>query len=184
MKLHSLLIVSLAFIAPILHASEPTETKTLTTLSGGNANTYSAESVVLAEGDRAELVGSVPAAVNGETPGTLEISMANVDFEINVFSTLVGPATNLVVMQLNKTVVAGPATIRLHCSTKSFVTFDIHRAGAPSNASPIPQEAGENFNVILEQSSDLLNWTPANPGTYTGTEVKRFFRTRIVKLTP
>jgi hypothetical protein len=62
------------------------------------------------------------------------------------------------------------------------VTFDIYRAGAPSNPVPIPQEAGSNFNVILEQSSDLINWTPANPGTYTGTEPKRFFGTRIVKL--
>jgi hypothetical protein len=45
----------------------------------------------------------------------------------------------------------------------------------------VPQEAGSNFDVVLEQSSDLVNWTPANPGTYSGTETKRFFRTRIVK---
>lgn len=45
----------------------------------------------------------------------------------------------------------------------------------------IPQEAGTTWNVILESSSDLLNWTPANPGEYSGTEPKRFFRTRMVK---
>jgi hypothetical protein len=50
-----------------------------------------------------------------------------------------------------------------------------------SHPAEVPHEAGSNFDVILEQSSDLVNWTPANPGTYSGTETKRFFRTRIVK---
>jgi hypothetical protein len=53
--------------------------------------------------------------------------------------------------------------------------------GTASAPAEVPQEAGSNFDVVLEQSSDLVNWTPANPGTYSGTETKRFFRTRIVK---
>jgi hypothetical protein len=60
-------------------------------------------------------------------------------------------------------------------------TFKVTRAGTATPPAEVPQEAGSNFDVILEQSSDLVNWTPANPGSYSGTETKRFFRTRIVK---
>lgn len=83
--------------------------------------------------------------------------------------------------------IAGPAVIRLVPSDPtgsihtSVASFDVTRVGTASPPAEVPQEAGSNFDVILEQSSDLVNWTPANPGTYSGTETKRFFRTRIVK---
>jgi hypothetical protein len=82
--------------------------------------------------------------------------------------------------------IAGPAVIQLATPGDASVsvimaTFDVTRVGTASPPAEVPQEAGSNFDVILEQSSDLVNWTPANPGTYSGTETKRFFRTRIVK---
>ena len=80
---------------------------------------------------------------------------------------------------------AGPAVIRMvpydSSTGTSTATFEVTRVGIASPPAEVPQEAGSNFDVILEQSSDLVNWTPANPGTYSGTETKRFFRTRIVK---
>jgi hypothetical protein len=80
---------------------------------------------------------------------------------------------------------AGPAVIRVipfrEDTGTSTATFAVTRVGTASPPAEVPQEAGSNFDVILEQSSDLVNWTPANPGTYSGTETKRFFRTRIVK---
>jgi hypothetical protein len=51
----------------------------------------------------------------------------------------------------------------------------------PSNAAVIPVDANGTFTVILESSTDLITWTAANPGDYSGNTVKRFFRTRIVK---
>jgi hypothetical protein len=83
--------------------------------------------------------------------------------------------------------ISGPAQIAISVSSWpenlafALATFDVTRVGTASPPAEIPQEAGSKFDVILEQSSDLLNWTPANPGEYTGTETKRFFRTRIVK---
>ncbi|RFC52229.1 MAG: hypothetical protein DVB22_000862 [Verrucomicrobia bacterium] len=83
--------------------------------------------------------------------------------------------------------ITGPAVIRLvpndptGTTVTSVATFDVTRVGTASPPAEVPQEAGSDFDVILEQSSDLVNWTPANPGTYSGTETKRFFRTRIVK---
>jgi hypothetical protein len=84
--------------------------------------------------------------------------------------------------------VSGPAQIAISITATwpenlafALATFDVIRVGTASPPTEVPQEAGSKFDVILEQSSDLLNWTPANPGEYTGTETKRFFRTRIVK---
>jgi len=82
-------------------------------------------------------------------------------------------------------VIPGPATIQIQTifgpGSASVATFAVTRIGTASPPAEVPQEAGSNFDVILEQSSDLVNWTPANPGSYSGTETKRFFRTRIVK---
>ena len=164
-----LIITLISAFTASLHA---TETKTLLVVRPPNGGaTYYSETIALAEGDRAELVGASPQPDSG------------VDITVNA-STITqslyqGGGSEI---KLSKIVVAGPATIQLKGSYNTYATFDIQRVGAPSNPVAIPQEAGSNFNVILEQSSDLVNWTPANPGTYTGTETKRFFRTRIVKL--
>jgi hypothetical protein len=84
--------------------------------------------------------------------------------------------------------IAGPAVITLEnmqpgtvVSNRGIATFEVKKIGTASLPAEVPQEAGSNFDVVLEQSSDLVNWTPANPGAYSGTETKRFFRTRIVK---
>jgi hypothetical protein len=82
--------------------------------------------------------------------------------------------------------IPGPAAITIdwdanNISITRVATFKVTRVGTASPPAEVPQEAGSNFDVILEQSSDLVNWTPANPGAYSGTETKRFFRTRIVK---
>ena len=82
--------------------------------------------------------------------------------------------------------ISGPASIKVlddvtGGAIRYLATFDVTRVGSASPPACIPQEAGSTFNVILESSSDLVNWTPANPGSYPGLETKRFFRTRIVK---
>jgi hypothetical protein len=85
--------------------------------------------------------------------------------------------------------VTGPGTVRLispTATTRTAVTFSITRANAvpaitPANAAVIPSDAAGNFQVILESSTDLITWTAALPGTYSGTTQQRFFRTRIVR---
>ncbi len=86
--------------------------------------------------------------------------------------------------------IAGPAVIRLTPGTDTGIlsimaTFEVTRPAAPSvtpsNAAVIPVDASGTFTVILESSTDLITWTAANPGDYSGNTVKRFFRTRIVK---
>jgi hypothetical protein len=86
----------------------------------------------------------------------------------------------------------GPSVIRLVPFTNGAafadgyaVTFEVTRPASPSvtpsNAAVIPEDANGTFSVILESSTDLITWTAANPGDYSGNTVKRFFRTRIVK---
>jgi hypothetical protein len=49
-------------------------------------------------------------------------------------------------------------------------------------ASVIPENAKTNVSVILEQSTDLVNWTAANPGDFTPSTSKRFFRVRTANV--
>lgn len=88
--------------------------------------------------------------------------------------------------------VAGPATVRLVPYSAApiladgyLITLEVTRPASPSvtpsNAAVIPVDANGTFTVILESSTDLITWTAANPGDYSGNTVKRFFRTRIVK---
>ena len=51
----------------------------------------------------------------------------------------------------------------------------------PADAIVIPASATGNVQIILESSTDLLNWTAANPGTYSASSAtNRFFRVRAV----
>ena len=43
----------------------------------------------------------------------------------------------------------------------------------PATSSPV--------DVVVEQSSDLVNWTAVTPGTFNGSTQKRFFRLRAVE---
>ncbi len=50
----------------------------------------------------------------------------------------------------------------------------------PANAVVIPTDATGNVQIVLESSSDLVNWNAALPGTYGSTYSNRFFRVRVL----
>ena len=51
----------------------------------------------------------------------------------------------------------------------------------PADAIVIPASATGSVQIILESSTDLVNWTAANPGTYgASSATNRFFRVRAV----
>lgn len=53
----------------------------------------------------------------------------------------------------------------------------------PQNTLVIPTDATGNVQIILESSTDLINWVAAAPGTYDSqTTTRRFFRVRAVVL--
>jgi hypothetical protein len=106
--------------------------------------------------------------------GSLQIGIAGQNFYYGYNSALF-PAPNAPLLP----VVAGPATLIVGQS--SFCTIQLTGPAdsfIPSNAVVIPNDNGGPVTIILESSVDLINWTPALPGTYGTTSSKRFFRVR------
>ena len=51
-------------------------------------------------------------------------------------------------------------------------------ANQQNSVTVIPENSSGNVNVILEQSTDLVNWTAVDPGSFAPSTAKRFFRVR------
>jgi hypothetical protein len=88
----------------------------------------------------------------------------------------------------NNLCIAGPATIQLRAQCcayyQSFATIEVIgpvTQSTPSTAVVIPADAGGPVNIILESSTDLLNWSGSLPGTYGTSTTNRFFRVRAVR---
>jgi hypothetical protein len=109
--------------------------------------------------------------------GDLAVNLQGYSFTVNGSSA-----------SLNNLYVAGPATIQLqaHCCAfyQSFATVEVISPitqSIPSTAVVIPSDAGGPVNIVLESSSDLINWTAALPGTYGSSTTNRFFRVKAVR---
>jgi hypothetical protein len=80
--------------------------------------------------------------------------------------------------------VPGPRTIYLKSETAgAIVTCHVvvkKKANEVTKkfATVIPENAAGNVDIILEQSTDLINWSAVNPGSFTPNAAKRFFRVR------
>lgn len=143
---------------------------------------FFSEPLVLAAGDSATMLYC--GKHSGDTPYPyLEVTIGGTTVDLMT-------GTDGEFGQNQSPVLAGPATIRAkRYSIAAFpmiVTFAVTRAVTttnmvPANAVVIPEDAGGQYQVILESSTDLITWTPALPGSYGGSTQKRFFRTRIVK---
>ncbi len=165
-----------------LHAGE---TVSLIATTTGIVAGYS-PTITLAAGDSAELLYCTErGGGNGDGSPTIEVAAAGTTFDL--------PPTNqnTAAPPLSKSLtIAGPATVKLKIKSaaagasevsKAMATLDVRRAGTPSDPVQVPLEAGSNFNVIFENSADLVNWFPVPAGIYSGTETRRFFRIRMVK---
>lgn len=62
------------------------------------------------------------------------------------------------------------ATFTILTPSTNTVTY------TPANSVVIPSDANGNVQIILQSSSDLVNWVPSMPGTYGSTYTNRFFR--------
>ncbi|MEI8290620.1 MAG: hypothetical protein WCH99_14220 [Verrucomicrobiota bacterium] len=50
----------------------------------------------------------------------------------------------------------------------------------PVNSVVIPSDAKGNVQIVLESSSDMINWIPSQAGTYGNTYSNRFFRVKAI----
>ena len=73
----------------------------------------------------------------------------------------------------------GGSNYRLYCQIKISPT-NLIGTTTPSKkfATVIPENSENNVSIILEQSTDLINWTTASPGVFPPSTAKRFFRVR------
>ncbi len=60
------------------------------------------------------------------------------------------------------------------------ITTPTPQSSVPVNTVVIPSDATGPVQIVLESSSDLLNWCSALPGTYGSTYSNRFFRVRAI----
>ena len=88
-----------------------------------------------------------------EGPGWLESSSASVSVEI------------LPTAQMQKHMPGGGVGSAQPANQQNSVTV-------------IPENSSGNVNIILEQSTDLVNWTAVDPGSFAPSTAKRFFRVR------
>jgi len=88
----------------------------------------------------------------------------------------------------NLPVIAGPATFRVwvpeggsNASYFAVCTLQVTKPNSvftPINTVVIPDDTNGPVTIILESSTDMVNWVVANPGTYGTTSSNRFFRVR------
>ena len=84
--------------------------------------------------------------------------------------------------------IAGPCRLRVkqtyNTSSSNYyarILVNIKQFSPPTSAkfaTVIPENSDGNVSIILEQSTDLINWTAASPGVFPPSTAKRFFRVR------
>jgi len=83
--------------------------------------------------------------------------------------------------------VVGPALVEISLgggADLSFCTLKITKQGetfTPSTAVVIPSDAQGPVDIVLESSTNLVQWTQALPGTYGTSSQLRYFRVRAVQ---
>ncbi len=114
--------------------------------------------------------GSLVSGMLRVTVGDVSVDHSQTNETLSVLPTVVGPAT-ISLQPAFRSPSYGWAlcTINISSPADSFV---------PSTAVVIPADSSGPVDIILESSTDLLNWTAALPGTYGTTTTKRFFRVR------
>jgi hypothetical protein len=153
------------------------------------------ETITLQEGDIAEILNlfvhvkdrtsnNSYAAINGY----LEINRNGITMQVpKSFYQLGSYAGGTITfpMQVSGLTISGPATLQCkghNCLASLKITTAVEIAAASEvkskYATVIPENAKTNVNVVLEQSTDLVNWSAANPGQFTPSAQKRFFRLR------
>lgn len=83
-------------------------------------------------------------------------------------------------------IVVGPCTITCADSVSGpIISYKISEPDqgptVSRNVAVIPEDVNGEYEVILESSTDMITWSPANPGNYGGNTAGRFFRIRMEK---
>jgi hypothetical protein len=166
------------------NAGDAVTVVTRATQPGGPAPGF----LTLAAGEKAVAQWGINSRDNIATSVMTKVTIGGTDSLIPLFT----PATGSTTAPPIPLTISGPATITIQPDNNwqgtgffSMATFDVTRAippaVTPAYAAVIPEDANGQYQVLLESSTDLVTWTSAALGTYSGNTQKRFFRSRIVK---
>jgi len=156
------------------------------TIVGGRDANNSQSSISVSSNQVAVVVGLVLGSPQSRT-GTIYLNgpTGGVNLNADSFndSDIIRPVSTFGALS-----VAGPGSISVSNSTRTqktlatimIITLPTEQT-VPSNSVVVPADNAGPVEIILEQSSDLINWTVALPGTYGTTTEKRFFRVRAVR---
>ena len=90
-------------------------------------------------------------------------------------------------LQKSNDIVIGPCTITCadRVASGPIISYKISEPDqgptVSRNVAVIPEDVNGEYEVILESSTDMITWSPANPGNYGGNTAGRFFRIRMEK---
>jgi hypothetical protein len=91
--------------------------------------------------------------------------------------------SNHIVLTAVTNVTLGASSVSPVASIMTFtITTPNSQSYLPINTVVIPSDAKGPVQIIMESSSDLVNWVSAVPGIYGSTYTNRFFRVRAVIL--
>ena len=146
--------------------------------------TNGTNSINLKPTDVVEIVGHKPisnmnqfAILNFEGWGALNLSPVVTDKNNNELG---------VSSVINGTIITGATKATLSGSNfgpvitlKITHASEINKAG-PSTVLVLPENATGNYNLVVESSTDSINWIPFHSGTVNSDTAERLFRVRIV----
>ncbi len=121
----------------------------------------------------------------GYLPNGLQVTLTPFTLENSSFTVYASSQIPQIVTGLTNIALAG-AVAGVNVAWATFqittpATANVVSNYVPADAIVIPASATGNVQIILETSPDLMNWTAANPGTYSASSAtNRFFRVRAV----
>lgn len=135
--------------------------------------------------------GIVPSGNGAFSSSYQSISVTIGSKTVQYFAFVDSAVTSTSIINNNWPIVSGPATITLQGASSgggvgsvlcTIQTTPVNQVNfTPNNAVVIPNDSNGSVNVIMESSSDMVNWTPALPGTYGTSYSNRFFRIRATR---
>jgi hypothetical protein len=157
-----------------------------------STNSTPSETITLQEGDIAEVLSLSFYRKNKSISSYLEITKGGLTLQLPksfiIFDTLSYGQYNTTPAQTPQVrghIIVGPATLQCkghNCLASLKITTAVEIAASSEvkskYATVIPENAQTDVDVVLEQSTDLVNWSAANPGQFAPSAQKRFFRLR------
>ena len=126
-----------------------------------------------------DIVQVVSVLVSGGTSDNLRFDLAEAT-ETAPLLYIGQPGTAGTAVAPNLTM-TGLSQVRLEFGNKGHVvTLRISKPNEGFTSEPlvVPVAQGTSYSVVLETSTDMQMWVPANPGDYAATGTARFFRVK------